>query len=394
MIPKAENEIVEVFSLAFGGKSVARRESGKVCFLQGVLPGEKVKIAITEEKKNFSIGRVLEILEKSPARIKEYCSLSCPGCPYRMMEYSLELQWKEKQLLAFTERLKKMQLKNLLPPVGAEERLFWRSKVSFHLVNGIPSYIGWDNLTPVPVKECPIADKRINEFLAAGKWREKLERGAQKVIFRCTEKNGVTFHTDKSREKVILTETLGAYGSFQVEQRSFFQINHAMTQKLIACYLALVEKLAPANILELYCGCGVFSLLAAERCHIPCRGIELDETSILLAKENAAGRNVEKLCEFYAGDAGKVMKSLYGGRKVIPGTLLIVDPPRTGLAPNAIQMLLSAEAEWIIYISCGADFLMRDLEFLAQKYCVEEMRLIDLFPSTGHFETLSLLKKR
>ena len=388
-----ENEVVEVFSLAFGGKSVARRESGKVCFLQGVLPYEKVRIAVIGEKKNFSTGKVLEILEKSPARVREHCILPCPGCPYRMMEYSLELQWKEKQLLSFLARLKKMKLKNILPAVGAEERLAWRSKISLHLVNGELCYTGWDNLTPVPVKECPLADKRINEFLSGGKWREKVEPGAERVTFRCTEKDGVTFHTDKSRDKVILTEELGIYGTFLVEQRSFFQINHAMAQKLISSYLATVEKLAPQNILELYCGCGVFSLLAAERCHIPCRGIELDASSIHLAKENAANRGVENLCKFYAGDAGKVMKSLYGGRKVAKGTLLVVDPPRTGLAPNAAEMLLAAESDWILYISCGPDTLMRDLESLAQKYSAEEIQLFDLFPSTAHFETLVLLKK-
>ncbi|MBR2364435.1 MAG: 23S rRNA (uracil(1939)-C(5))-methyltransferase RlmD, partial [Lentisphaeria bacterium] len=69
-------------------------------------------------------------------------------------------------------------------------------------------------------------------------------------------------------------------------------------------------------------------------------------------------------------------------------------PPRTGLAPNALKMLLDAEAGFVIYISCGPAALMRDLDLLAEKYQTEQIQLFDLFPSTGHFESIALLKRK
>lgn len=387
-------EELTIASIAFGGDAVGRRECGKVCFLEGALPGEKVKVQIVAEKKNYSYARIVEVLEKSPRRIISECSCECPSCPYRNMDYALELEWKNKQLLAFADRLKKMQVKNILSPVGAPERHFWRNKVSFHLSgNGVLSYVGRDNTTLVPVKNCLLAHKEIQQFIEKGEWKKELEKGAEKITFRRTQKDGVVFYTDKSRKKRVLTESLGDSGDFQVEMHSFFQINNLMAQKLAEAVLLLVEKCNADRLLELYCGCGVFSILAAEKYSLHCCGIELDESSIHLAKENARLHNVEKFCSFYAGDAGKIMKKLYGNKLLPSKSLLLVDPPRTGLAPNALEMLLSASSDYILYISCGPASLMRDLELLAEKYETEEMQLFDLFPSTGHFETLVLLKR-
>ncbi|MBR2363861.1 MAG: class I SAM-dependent RNA methyltransferase, partial [Lentisphaeria bacterium] len=366
------SEELEIHSLAFGGNAVARRGSGKVCFLYDALPGEKVRAEILEEKKNYSYGKITEILKESSGRIVPFCSSECPGCPYRMMEYSLELEWKHKQLLAFVERLKKMKVKEILPPVGAESRTSWRNKVSFHLSKDTLCYVGRDNHTAIPVIACPIARQEINAFLQDDMWRKNLEKNAEKITFRWTQKDGVHFFTDKSKRKMILTEDLGQYGLFQVEMHSFFQINIVMAQKLIGKFLLLARSCGAEYLLELYCGCGIFSILAAEKYQMTACGIELDPASIRLAKENARLHSVENLCTFHAGDAGKMMNSLFGKKRLPRQSLLLVDPPRTGLAPNALKMLLDAEAGFVIYISCGPAALMRDLDLLAEKYQTEQ----------------------
>lgn len=390
-------EDLQVTSLAFGGDGVVRRENGKVCFLPAVIPGEKVRVRITEEKKNYSYGKVLAILEKAPERLpEESCPANCPGCPYRMMDYALELEWKMKQLVSFVQRLKKMTVKNILPPTGADNREYWRNKITLQLTeNSDPfSYVARDNHTLIPVKKCPIAAREINEAMQEAAEKRRWEKGSVKITFRKTVKDGVVFFTDRTKEKKILTETLGDYGDFQVEQRSFFQINSFMAAKLSDKYLHILKKIRPEHILELYCGCGVFSILAAEYCRIPCYGIELDKESVLLAGKNAALHHVEDLCKFYAGDAGKKMKEYCRKKPLQYNGLLLVDPPRTGLDANASSLILEAGERWMIYISCNPASLMRDLDILAAKYEVEEMSLFDLFPSTGHFETFTLLKRK
>ena len=387
-------EDLEITALAYGGDAVARRKSGKVCFLPGVLPGEKVRVTIREEKKNYSYGTALEILEKSPRRILPECTLECPSCPYRMMDYPFELEWKERQLREFAARLKKMEVETILPPVGAAERTQWRNKVSFHLSKGELCYVARDNVTLLPVKDCLLAKKEIREFLREGSFRSRLERGAETVTFRVTEKDGVSFFTDKTRREKVLTETLGPFGEFRVGMRSFFQINPVMARRLAEEFLLFAEETIPKEILELYCGCGPFSILAAEKYHIPCSGIELDPSAIAHAKENASLHGVEKYCSFHAGDAGEAMKIFRRGKSCEAGTLLVADPPRTGLAPNVRSMVLDSGAENILYISCGPASLMRDLDFLAEKYRAEKMLLLDLFPSTAHWESLTLLRRR
>ena len=312
-----------------------------------------------------------------------------------MMEYSLELQWKSRQLEEFVRRLKKMTVKEILPAQSSPERRYWRNKISLHLSGGQLCYIGRDNRSMIPVKECPIASREINQALREECWKKYIGNMTEgKVTFRSTVSDGVCIYTQKNDAEKILTENLGAFGAFQVEKRSFFQINTFMAPVLAGHFLDLVRPLNVKQLVELYCGCGVFSVLAAEKLQIACCGIELDEKAVILADRNAENHSVQKHCRFYAGDAGKVMRKLYGKKTLPSGTLLLVDPPRTGLEGNAVSSLLSQEADWIIYISCNPSTLMRDLELLAEKYTAEKMGLLDMFPSTAHFETLVLLKRR
>ena len=382
-------------ALAFGGNAVARSSSGKVCFVPGVIPGERALIRITEEKKNYSCGELVSLMSVSPQRVETSCPAACPGCPCGMMEYPLELQWKNRQLEEFVRRLKKMEVKEILPAKGSPFRRYWRNKISLHLSNGRLCYVGRDNKSMVPVKECPIASQEINQALQEGIWKKYIGNMTEgKVTFRSSASDGVCIYTQKKDTEKILTENLGSYGLFRVEKRSFFQINTFMAPVLAEHFLDTVRPLKVKRMVELYCGCGVFSVLAAEKLQIPCSGIELDEKAVLLAEENARNHSVEQNCRFYAGDAGKVMKKLYGKKSLPSGTLLLVDPPRTGLEGNAVSSLLFSEADWIVYISCNPSTLMRDLEILSEKYTAEKTGLLDMFPSTAHFETLTLLKHR
>ena len=165
-----------------------------------------------------------------------------------------------------------------------------------------------------------------------------------------------------------------------------------MAEKLAERVLVHIGKAAPKEIVELYSGCGVFSCLAAEKFSIRTIGVELDKSNTALAAENAALHNCNALCRFICGDAGRELGKLLNGKKFSSGTLLLVDPPRTGVDKEGIRIIRESEPDFLLYISCGAPTLLRDLEALQDLYRWENTEILDLFPGTSHFESISLLK--
>ncbi|MBO7147185.1 MAG: class I SAM-dependent RNA methyltransferase [Lentisphaeria bacterium] len=395
-------EIIEIFALAFGGKAVGRRDNGKVCFVRNAIPGEKVRVRITADKKNYSEGVVTEILTPSPERISPQCPNPCPGCSYAHIPYPMELEWKQKQFFSFAEKakLQSSPAEFIQPPTGAVCRENWRNKIVLSIEKEKNSsaiqagYRGEDNQTLIPVKDCLLARKEIREILRNRTWeKESLSCTVQRITFRHTKENGVRILTGKTEN--ALTEELDGFGTFCTGENSFFQINPYMSGKLAEATLETVAKSALNNMIELYCGCGVFSILCTEHClELKTVGIELDPVAIKYAKQNAAAHGVSERCRFFAGDSATVFRKHYPAG-VPKGTLLLIDPPRTGLDKNALELLCRSKADAIVYISCSPDTLFRDLAVLEKSgYRIQKSRLIDMFPTTSHFESISYLQKR
>ena len=146
------------------------------------------------------------------------------------------------------------------------------------------------------------------------------------------------------------------------------------------------------ELVELYCGVGVFSIALAESDpELQCIGVEVSSKAIALAKENARKHQLAGRCRFFAQDA---LKALKRWRDHAEFTVL-VDPPRGGMEKQALQNLIAVNARHIIYISCAADTLVRDLQKLcASGYEVKRAGMLDMFPRTAHFEVLCVLQKR
>ena len=153
----------------------------------------------------------------------------------------------------------------------------------------------------------------------------------------------------------------------------------------------LFRSVENGELLELYCGVGVFSVALAEKnSELRCTGIELNKKAIEFAKLNAKNHQVSDRCRFYAGDAGKMLKKFRPCGKFT----LLIDPPRGGVEKEALQKIIALKAEKIIYISCAADTLSRDLkELISAGYRVKSSRVLDMFPRTAHFESFTVLEK-
>ena len=385
---------VPVSRIAFGGDGVGRLPDGKVCFIPGALPGETVRAEITHEAKSFARARVLDVLTASPERVRPDCPLAgtCPGCVYRNASYDCELEWKNRQFTDFLTRGnpagKEIQF---LPPLPAPSRNGCRNKLTFVCENGAFCYRGLDNITAVPVQDCPLGHPGIRELLASA----TPSADGQKRTFRRTLHDGALDSGSEKWQKIThLTEQLGTFGDFRVPKASFFQVNPDMAPKLAERVLTLLKETGMEQLLELYCGVGVFSILAAEAIPgLKARAVELDKAAIDAAEFNAERHGVSDRCTFLAADAGEAFRTLAASCDPVKYCIL-VDPPRTGLPASLAQEIGEFGSMAVLYVSCGPDTLRRDADRLAEHgYVIQTAGMVDMFPATGHFESVTLFRR-
>lgn len=403
--------ILKISDIAFGGSGVGRCE-GKVIFVPGVLPGETVKIEVTSERKNFSLGRLIEIMEKSEDRIEPCCplavrasgknkkSLFCPGCSYQHISYERELDLKRQQFEGFIAKACReiCPLPEFSAPIPSPENLNYRNKITLRVSSEKSifklGYLMEDNETVIDIPQCPLARDEINRLLSEKRsevtFKGRLQDSA-KIVFRHTAFDGVLCWDAKKTPagKLLREETM--LGTLNVPQGGFFQINPPCMNKLISVVQDIIDERKPESVIDLYCGVGIFSLAAAMKKVPSVTGIDCDKSSVDTAALNA--RNLGLSCCFMSGDAGRLAEGEF--RKATPEkTLLILDPPRTGIDKRLLILIENIKIKSIIYISCGPDTLGRDLRsMLSCGYRIRKTGLIDMFPRTYHFESLTYLER-
>ena len=199
----------------------------------------------------------------------------------------------------------------------------------------------------------------------------------------------------KEYTKSIYMNNKLAYGSefvetnilntkFRILPDSFFQVNKYMTPKLYETVLNYAGKNKEAKVLDLYCGTGTMTLLLSKNFK-EVIGIEINEESIKCANINKKENNIKNV-RFICDDASKL--------KNLKADIIVVDPPRSGLTKEGITNILKINPTKIIYVSCDPMTLARDLKILNEKYKIEEITPIDMFPNTYHVETVTLLDKK
>ncbi len=396
---------IDINSLAFGGAGVGKLPDGKVCFVRGTAPGERVEAEVTDERSSFAYARLLSVKRAARSRIQPLCPLSidghdhgksCPGCSYGHIDYETELQWKQRQLEGFLLRDNLADRNRIRPPEGAPVRYGWRNKIRLTAVeDGKLGYRGDDNIRVIDVKNCPLARKTIQEAVSAYRQKER-SKDVTHVTFRWTLKDGVRIRPNTEQPGTrFLTEQLGKHGDFMVPENSFFQINVPMAAKLAEEAAVRVEAGCAGNLLELFCGVGVLSLVAAQSLdHLRVRGVELDKIAIQAARLNAKRHHLADRCRYESGDS-EAMLPVLAREMPAEKTMVLVDPPRCGLSAGLCKKLLAYKPRTILYISCAPDTLRRDLKILTGGgYEVCDVKLFDLFPATAHFETMTVLRRK
>ena len=394
---------VEILDVAYRGKGVARHE-GCVLFIPGVIKGEKVRVRVTEKKKNYLEAELVEVLEAASSRVKPVCShayiagkpadKTCPGCCYQHIDYGAELQIKQEQFISQLSRFAHMDVACCLPPTGSGARMGYRNKVVLHADNRNLGYFSGDNTTLIDIARCPLAMSDLNRLLKAVRTDDDFAQHLtehEKLTLRSTGKNGCLYWWDETAPEADWISETTRIGKIRFHQDSFFQINPDVADKLLVAVMEIYKQIEVTWAIDLYCGVGIFSIAARLVGINKVSGIDLDKKAIKAARTNALERNLNGI-KFIHGKTSLMLKERFPrvkGRE----TVLLVDPPRKGLDKETRHWILSRHPKHLIYISCAVDTLARDLAELKKAgYHAKQAQLFDMFPRTPYFESLVWLQ--
>lgn len=389
--PFQYREIVEldIDDLTNLGAGVGRID-GWVVMVPFALGGERVKARVYKNHKNFSEADLVEVLRESPDRVKPVCPLfgTCGGCQYQHLAYSAQLEWKRKQVRELVKRIGGIDFE-VSPTHGSPAQYGYRSKLTPHYErprNGempVGFIMQGRRSALVDVPQCPIASKAINEALPAARERIKKSnprRGGTLLLRDCSE--GVC-----QDNNAIITERVGGI-AYQFCAGEFFQNNPHILPELVN--YAISEAEGSRNLVDAYCGVGVFALAAAKKFE-NVAGVEISSKAIVCANANAKINGI-KNCEFLIGKAETIFDGVakkFGGAE----TSVIIDPPRAGCDTAFLEQLTAFAPRRIVYVSCGPDTQARDLAYLTSHgYKLLKLQPFDLFPQTRHIENVATLE--
>jgi 23S rRNA (uracil1939-C5)-methyltransferase/tRNA (uracil-5-)-methyltransferase len=405
-----ELEITTLTNLGSGLGRVAlpgETEAKWVVMVPFTLPGERVRVRVFRNQKNFSEADLVAVLTPSPHRVAAACPLfaRCGGCQYQHLAYAEQLAWKQRQVAELLRHMAGIEFA-VSPVVPSPREFGYRSKITPHFNPprdpATPPPIGFlrqgTRFDIVDVPRCPIATDAINEKLTEVRSRVHARAAAGEYERAATlllrEASGAVT-TDY---EAIITETVGEL-KLRFLARDFFQNNPFILPAFTGYVRAQAAASGARYLVDAYCGSGLFALTAAPAFQ-RVAGIELSESSIRFARENATANGIAHV-SFQAGDAAQIFAGLPQlatpedpGAFTAADTAVIIDPPLKGCDESFLSQLFHYGPRAVVYVSCDPATQMRDLKsFLAAGYTLTAAQPFDLFPQTRHLECVLTLVK-
>jgi 23S rRNA (uracil1939-C5)-methyltransferase len=350
---------LKIEDIAFGGKGVGR-EQGKAVFVPYTIEGELVSAEIVREKKQFAEAELVEVKESSPYRVTAGCPYfgHCGGCAYQHVDYEHQLAIKWHQVRNVLQRIGKLKDIPLRPIIPSPKQYEYRNRITVHVQDGVIGFFQRDSHRLIDIERCPISCDEVN-------------RGLTELRERNPRDGHYTLRTSSSR-------------------RVFSQTNDEVADAL----RDLIVDLVPPHqdlLIDGYCGAGFFAKALLNKFERVV-GIDWDKFAIAAAKENATEKET-----YIAGDVEGELQQVGAVhlnrpprandrlRPIVPSTI-IVDPPAIGLSVNVRRAILDLAPPTLIYVSCNPATLARDLKELQEKFTLDSITPLDMFPQTAEIE--------
>lgn len=385
--------IAKIERWAEEGVSIAHDDDNKIILVRYAIPGETVKINIYKEAKDYSIGEPIEIIESSPLRISPKCQYFalCGGCDYQMLTYEEQLKIKQNTVIETFRRIGNMEIE--FTDIIANPSVFNYRNTETFKVNTKRKQIGFfrkDTKSIVDIENCKIAMPKINEALAYLRSTENFPPHNFKIRTTSNKDTVVNMIKTEKYEDAAVMETVEACGkkiTFKISKDSFFQINNAVIPLWLEKIISFLDSEKSERIFDLYCGIGLITLFVSYFAKETI-GVELAKSSVIDGNFNITHNNIETNVKIIEAAVEDKLPQL-GFADV-----MIVDPPRKGLDENTKKTILAMKPKKIIYSSCKASTMARDIKELSSEYNVSQFVLVDMFSHTHHTETLACLIRK
>ena len=446
---------VQIEDMSDTGEGIGKTD-GFTWFVKDAVIGDVVEARVMKTKKSYGFARLMQVLEPSACRVTPRCpsARQCGGCQLQAMSYEEQLRFKENKVRNNLSRIGGLTEIPMEPIIGMDEPWRYRNKAQFpfgkdkdgRIITGF--YAGRTHAI-IEQEDCllgveenqPILDciRGFMEEYHIAPYEEELHKGlVRHVLIRkgfttgelmvCLVLNGdvkklkapevlverlvklfpshmesISCSINREKTNVIMgKEIVNLYGPgyitdyignvcYRISPLSFYQVNPVQTQKLYGTALEYAGLTGEETVWDLYCGIGTISLFLAQKAK-KVYGVEIIPQAIDDARANAKLNHFENV-EFFVGKAEEVLPEQYEKNQVYADTI-VVDPPRKGCDSVCLDTIVKMASEKVVYVSCDSATLARDVKYLGERgYEVKRVKTVDMFPWSGHVETVVLLSK-
>jgi 23S rRNA (uracil1939-C5)-methyltransferase len=383
---------LRVTGLAVGGDGVGRGPDGRVVFVQGVAPGDRVRIRLVDERRRFARGQLVAVEEAGPGRVEPPCpevAHGCGGCGWQHLRPAAQREARRQLVVDALERIGRLRLTEVrsgpgLPDIG------FRTNVRCAVADGRAGFRRSRSHEVLPVPACLVAHPLLDELIGEGRFGNATEvtlrcgaRTGERLAHFETPGDGIRLppdvvQTDASRDGFYHEEVAGR--RWRISAGSFFQSRPDGAELLVERVASLLPE-RPGRVLDAYSGVGLLSAAVPNADALI--AVESSPAAVADARVN--------LAELGARVVGCEVEHW------LPESVdtVVADPARRGLGQAGVDVVAATGAGTVVLVSCDAGSLGRDAAALvALGYELSSSEVLDLFPHTPHVEVVSLFQRR
>ncbi len=429
---------VRIDTLAYGGDGVGHLADGRVVFVPGTCPGDVLEARDIEDHGRWTRARAFDLVEPSPHRVDPPCPYagSCGGCQWQHVAYETQLAEKARAVTDALERIGGIPHDVVRPIVPSPDALGYRNKIELVADPQAPKptlgfhAIGSNDV--VPVERCLLVRDRAQQapksltgalrYLSGRHGELAVKRVGLRVAANRTDLQVALWTApgpfprhavantlcdavgassvvrvllrDDTRRTIAGVEVLSGHGvwkerlagfEFGISAPSFFQVNTAAAERLVELVLDALDPGPEDRIADVYAGAGTFTLPLARRAG---EVVAIEGSSAAIGDLRRNLERADLFADVIGGAAERELPTAGAFEHAV------VDPPRQGLAVEALDALAATQARSIAYVSCDPSTLARDCQRLVDRgYVVRHATPVDLFPQTFHVETVVVLDR-